>query len=162
MAVALRSSRGVRVDQAQRCAYDGNMPIAPDTAHPCPSLVGLSHEFPALRMLVLFGSAAKGRATKTSDLDLGILLDGAFDTDALFLALAPRLHTDRVDLIDLRRASPLLAFEIARTGRLLFEREPGTFRSFQSLACRRYYDTERLRRGTKERIHRFLKREGLR
>ena len=113
-------------------------------------------------MLILAGSVARGTATALSDIDLGVLCEGEFDPDALYLAIAPKLGTDRIDLINLRRASPVLAFEIARGGKLLFEREPGIFRDFQSLAYRRYCDTEKLRRATKLRIHRFLEREGLR
>src|SRR3989449_11177206 len=79
---------------------------------------------------------------------------------AFYLALAPRLGTDRLDLIDLRRAGPLLAMAVARTGRPLFERERGAFREFQSLASRRYCDTDKLRRARRRAIHAFLEREG--
>lgn len=87
--------------------------------------------------------------------------DGPADLDALYLALAPRLGTDRLDLIDLRRAGPLLAMAVARTGRPLFERESGAFREFQSLASRRYCDTDKLRRAGRRAIYVFLEREGL-
>jgi len=138
------------------------MPIVLDAAQVEARLADLPGEMPTLRMLVLAGSVAKARATASSDVDLGVLCEGEFDSDALYLAIAPRLGTDRIDLIDLRRASPLLAFEVARSGHLLFERQPGLFRQFQSLSHLRYCDTEMLRRATKERIHRFLEREGLR
>lgn len=125
------------------------------------SLADLPRAVPELQLLVLFGSAVKGRARSQSDIDLGVQCDGPADLDALYLAVAPCLGTDRVDLVDLRRAGPLLAFEVARTGRLLFERESGAFRQFQSLASRRYCDTEKLRRAGRRAIHAFLEREGL-
>lgn len=125
-------------------------------------LADLPEAIPALRLPVLFGSVALGRATAASDVDLGVLCEGECDLDALYMAVAPRLRTDRLDLIDLRRAPPILASEVARKGRLLYEREPGTFRSFQSLAQRRYCDTEKLQTATKRRIQRFLEQEGLR
>lgn len=124
-------------------------------------LADLPEVMPGLQLLVLFGSAVKGLARPRSDVDLGVRCDGPADFDALYLAIAPRLGTDRLDLIDLRRAGPLLAFEVARTGHLLFERHPGAFREFQSLASRRYCDTEKLRRAGRQVIHRFLEREGL-
>jgi len=114
-----------------------------------------------LRLLVLFGSAARDRATSESDIDLAVQCEGPADLDALYLALAPRLGTDCLDLIDLRRAGPLLGMAVARTGRPLFEREPGVFREFQSLASRRYCDTDKLRRARRRAIHAFLEREGL-
>lgn len=116
---------------------------------------------PDLQLLVLFGSAVKGRAGAKSDLDLAVLCDGPADLDTLFLALAPRLRTDRLDLVDLRRASPILAFEVARSGRLLVERSPGLFRQFQSLASRRYADTRKLREAQRRAIQVFLQQEGL-
>lgn len=116
---------------------------------------------PDLLLLVLFGSLVKGRTRLKGDVDLGVQCDGPADLDAMYLAIAPRLGTDRVDLIDLRRAGPLLAFEVARTGRLLFERRPGAFRAFQSLASRRYCDTVKLRQAERRAIHVFLERAGL-
>jgi predicted nucleotidyltransferase len=124
-------------------------------------LADLPQAMPDLQLLVLFGSAVKGRRAAGSDIDLGVRCDGPADLDELYLAIAPRLQTDRLDLIDLRRAGPLLAFQVARTGRLLFERRPGAFREFQSLASRRYCDTEKLRRAERRAIQLFLEREGL-
>lgn len=116
---------------------------------------------PDLRLLVLFGSVVKGRARARSDVDLGVQCDGAADRDALFTAIASRLDTARIDVVDLRRAAPLLSFEIARTGRLLFEREAGAFREFQSLAARRYADADKFRKSQRRALHAFLEREGL-
>src|SRR5438445_28924 len=124
-------------------------------------LADLPEVMPDLRLLVLFGSAARDRASSESDIDLAVQCDGPADLDAFYLALAPRLGTDRLDLIDLRRAGPLLAMAVARTGRPLFERERGAFREFQSLASRRYCDTDKLRRARRRAIHAFLEREGL-
>src|SRR2546428_8074706 len=55
---------------------------------------------PDLRLLVLFGSAARDRASSESDIDLAVQCDGPADLDAFYLALAPRLGTDRLDLIE--------------------------------------------------------------
>src|SRR5436853_24844 len=68
---------------------------------------------PDLELLVLFGSHATARAGVRSDVDLAVRCTGAADLEKLYLTLAPRLGTDRLDVIDLRRASPLLAFEVA-------------------------------------------------
>src|SRR2546427_12505058 len=104
-------------------------------------LADLPEAIPDLRLLVLFGSAARDGARSESDVDLAVQCDGPADLDALYLALAPRLGTGRLDLIDLRRAGPLLGRAVARTRRQLFGREPGAFREFQSLAPGRDCDT---------------------
>lgn len=124
-------------------------------------LADLPTVVPALELLVLFGSIVKGRARPRSDVDLAVRCDGAADLDALHAAVGARLGSDRVDIVDLRRAEPLLAFEIARTGRLLFERTSGRFRAFQSLAARRYEDAAKFRVSQRRAIHAFLERQGL-
>ena len=124
-------------------------------------LADLPVAVPDLELLVLFGSVVRGRARTRSDVDLAVRCARRADLDTIYLAVAPRLGTDRVDLVDLRAAGPLLSFEVARTGQLVFERRPGAFREFQALAARRYGDTEKLRRAGRRAIHVFLEREGL-
>jgi Polymerase beta, Nucleotidyltransferase len=119
--------------------------MAPTVETSGASFADIGLEIPDLELLILFGSAAKGRIRTTSDVDVAVRCAAAADLDALFMALAPRLKSDRLDLLDLRRAGPLLAFEVARSGHLLFERSLGLFREFQSLASRRYADTSKLR-----------------
>jgi predicted nucleotidyltransferase len=105
---------------------------------------------PEVELVVLFGSTVTGRTHKHSDIDV-----------AVFGILAPRIGGDRLDLVDLRRAGPLLSMNVARTGRVLYERDPGAWRRFQSLASRRYCDTEKLRRAQKRAIQVFLEQHGL-
>ena len=116
---------------------------------------------PSVELVVLFGSVARGRSRPDSDLDVAVRCDGAADLDALYLLLAPRLAATVLDLVDLRRTGSLLAFQVARHGQVLYERDPGAFRSFQSLASRRYCDTDKLRRAQRRSIHAFLERQGL-
>ena len=124
-------------------------------------LVDLRVVAPRVELVVLFGSVARGRSRPDSDVDVAVRCDGPADMDALYLLLAPRLATTLLDLVDLRRSGSLLAFQVARHGRLLYERDAGTFRSFQSLASRRYCDTDKLRRAQRRSIHAFLERQGL-
>jgi predicted nucleotidyltransferase len=124
-------------------------------------LADLDRVAPDIELIVLFGSRASGRARPHSDLDIAVRGGGPVDLETLYLALAPRLGTDRLDLVDLRTAGSVLAFEVARHGQPLFERGPGTFRRFQALASRRYADTAKLRRAQRRAIHAFLERQGL-
>ena len=111
-----------------------------------------------LELVVLFGSAATGRARARSDVDVAVRCAGPADLDALYRVLAPRIGTSRLDLVDLRRAGPLLMMDVARSGRVLYERRPGIYRQFQALASRRYCDTAKLRRAQRRAIHAFLAR----
>lgn len=124
-------------------------------------LSDLAGAAPNLEIVVLFGSAVDGRARASSDVDVAVRCGGPADLDALYVVLAPRLGTDRLDLVDLRRAGPVLAMQVARSGRLLYEKRPGAFREFQSLASRRYCDTAKLRHAQRRAIHAFLERHDL-
>src|SRR2546425_3593535 len=86
-------------------------------------LADLPEVMPDLRLLVLFGSAARDRASSESDIDLAVQCDGPANLDAFYLALAPRLGTDRLVLIALRRAGPLLALAVSPAGRPRFGRD---------------------------------------
>lgn len=114
-----------------------------------------------LQLVLLFGSVAIGKENPKSDIDLGFLFDN--DIDLLFLTtrVIQLLRTDRVDVVDLRRASPLLRYSAIRTGKVLFERIPGLFNTFQSLIFRIYIDTKKLREAQEKAIHYFLEEGGL-
>ena len=114
-----------------------------------------------LRLALLFGSSASGRTHRGSDIDLAFLFDGPPDILALTNDVTRLLHTSSVDVVDLRRASPLLAFAAVKNGTVLFERSSGIFNEFYSLAFRRYVDTKKLREAQATYIHSFLEERGL-
>src|SRR5690349_14548679 len=94
-----------------------------------------------VRLLVLFGSTARGTAGPRSDVDLGVLLDPysaalRFKVDAELGRTAGR----EVDTVLLDDAPPLLRFEIAREGVLLFEREKGLWTRFKAKAMVDWWD----------------------
>ena len=114
-----------------------------------------------LRLILLFGSVATGKVNKKSDIDLAFLFDKPIDMLALTNRVIRLLRTDNIDVIDLRRASPLLKYSAVRHGKPLYEREPGMFNEFYSLAFRMYVDTRKLRDAQAKAIQQFLKARGL-
>jgi len=114
-----------------------------------------------LRLVLLFGSVASGKEYQESDIDLGFLFDKAIDILGLTNRVVRLLRTDRVDVIDLSRASPLLKYSVIRTGKALFEKTPGLFNIFQSLTFRIYVDVKKLRDAQEKAIHDFLEERGL-
>ena len=113
---------------------------------PGKQLAGVGARHPNLRLLLLFGSRARGDAQERSDWDLGYLADDGFDPDALLLHLVNALGTDRVDLVDLARAGAQLRFRAARDGRVLYEAAPGLFGKFWMEAVDFWCDIEPLLR----------------
>jgi predicted nucleotidyltransferase len=106
----------------------------------------------SVRLVVLFGSLAGGAGGDAGDIDIAVGADGGVDVIALTNRITSLLHEDAVDVVDLRGAPPLLMARIAEQGLPLYEREPGEFARFRSLAWRRYVDTRKLRRLQKEQL----------
>jgi predicted nucleotidyltransferase len=88
---------------------------------------------PDVSLAAAFGSAARGVASPSSDLDIGVAGVPLSRLPALAVSLS-RLADCEVDLIQLETAPPLLRFEIARDGVLLVERSKGLWPAFQARA----------------------------
>ena len=107
-----------------------------------------------LDALWVFGSVARGTDAADSDLDLAALFSRRpapgelLDVAAELAALAGR----DVDLVDLDTASPILAMQALRHGRLLVDNTPRRRVAFASGLPSRYEDVVRLRRPAEEAI----------
>ncbi len=119
-------------------------------------------EYKELQLALVFGSTVSGGFKKQqSDIDLAFLFDKPPDILALTNQVIRLLHFDNVDVIDLRRASPLLKFSVVKNIKLLYERSPGLFHEFFSLVFRRYVDTKKLRDAQALVIRTFLQERRL-
>ena len=101
----------------------------------------------------LFGSLSKG--CMAQDVDLAILVQDA-PAFRLRRAIAECLGTERLDLVDLRHASPVLRFEIVRTGRPLYVADEETQERFELATLHLYRDTAPLRRRQREYLRRRM------
>ncbi|MFW6084551.1 MAG: type VII toxin-antitoxin system MntA family adenylyltransferase antitoxin [Gemmatimonadota bacterium] len=96
----------------------------------------------------LFGSLAADDPSP-GDVDLAVLT--AVEPAHTFRAdLQRALGTQRLDLVDLRTASPLLRFHVVRDGRLLYARDDETLNRFELDTLHLYRDTAPLRRRHRE------------
>ena len=107
---------------------------------------------PDVDLAFLFGSVARGEATARSDVDVAVRLMPAAPRQGLrdpVLSIGVDLGGRvgrQVDVLDLDRASPPLAYAVAVDGVLLAEAEEGLHVSFRAAAFDRYADTAPLRR----------------
>jgi uncharacterized protein YutE (UPF0331/DUF86 family)/predicted nucleotidyltransferase len=117
----------------------------------------------AVCLLVAFGSAVRDLRRPDSDLDLAVWMATANIAPQvsvrLEVALRPLFPGERLDLVLLNRASPLLQFQVARHGAVLFAAAPGIFHAFQVLASKRHADVAPLRRLDRLCVERFLRRQ---
>jgi predicted nucleotidyltransferase len=109
-----------------------------------------------LQLILVFGSVVTGTLHGKSDIDLAFLFDRPVDIVSITNSVIRLLHTDNVDVIDLKKASPLLKYSAAEKGRPLYEKSPGMFNEFYSLAFRMYVDTKKLREARVRGIKHFL------
>lgn len=97
--------------------------------------------------LFIFGSAAKGRATAWSDIDVAVLADedkkGKKTFESLrktYYAVSPMLASRPVDIVILNTAPPFLKHRIFKTGKLLFRRNRRLLVRFRADAIIEYLD----------------------
>ena len=111
----------------------------------------------------LFGSLGQGK--QGADVDLAFLVQDTPRTarmgtsvpssGAAFRLREPvceLLGTERLDLVDLRDAPPVLRFEILRTGRALYVADPEVQELFEMETIHLYRDTHYLRRQQREHL----------
>lgn len=91
---------------------------------------------------VIFGSGRDGVLNDGSDLDIGIYFakpPAAEELLDLMAAISEAAGVDEIDLVDLFRADPILAFE-AVSGRFLCKNDPDRTAAAVSLISREYED----------------------
>lgn len=105
-----------------------------------------------VELAYLFGSlvdpASAGRPP--NDVDLALLT--ARDRPPFYLRelIVEHLGTERLDIVDLRRASPPLRFAVISEGRLLYAADEDDRLAFELRTLRDYRDTAHIRRRRKE------------
>ena len=101
-----------------------------------------------LNFLVLFGSQSNGLANAQSDYDFGYSSNENIDfvvEHQIVSNLKNILNHSKIDLINLRDTSPLLAKKALFEGKLLTENIPQSFAKEQIRAYHNYVETKSLR-----------------
>ena len=126
----------------------------------CTGLPELCQQF-SINLLVLFGSGVKGWAKPESDIDIGVWIENLPDDwcskAPLWKALADLWDTGQVDLVVLNGASGALCYEVAVSGKSLYESRPFLFQEFQVLAMKRYEDMKKIERWNRQYLQNHLR-----
>lgn len=97
-----------------------------------------------VQLAYLFGSLAQNATG--NDIDLALLMPPDQPPYRLRDKLTTFLKTERVDIVDLRRANNVLCFEIISSGRCLYAADDEQKRAFELQTVRIYHDREIPRR----------------
>lgn len=121
-------------------------------------------KYPEVKVAYVFGSQAKGTASKLSDVDIAVLLDEKLDSSQRFEMqlrlisdLTRLLGRDDVDVAVLNNASLVLAHQVLKYGRLIHCTDERARFRFTYETYRDYLDTEYLRRIQWEYLRRRIK-----
>ena len=113
----------------------------------CNELTGFFSKQEHVKLAYLYGSAAKGKAGKLSDVDIGVLLDDQlnkkerFDLQLKLIGdLTEILKTDRIDLVVMNDVPHSLNFEIIKTNCPLFVRDRMGKMEFEHRVLSTYLD----------------------
>ncbi|NJD04143.1 MAG: hypothetical protein FIA99_16470 [Ruminiclostridium sp.] len=96
-----------------------------------------------IEFLVHFGSFQTEFYKRESDIDIAFLSGKQLDIDRQVKLLEDLVVFHRkseMDLVDLRKAEPILRYEIAKSGRVLFEKEKGLFERYSLFYIKRFYE----------------------
>lgn len=134
----------------------------------------LPEKIPALKMLVLFGSRARGNFHAESDWDFAALYDETLETGQIkskldnYLELSFLIRQElaipdnKIDMVELSPGcSPLLAYNIAQDAKLIYEKEAGEFTNFKIKAWKISADTEKFRKSAGRCIELSLQKLGV-
>lgn len=105
-------------------------------------------------LLFVFGSAASGRLTDQSDLDIAVLFRGTpeFSDIVRITGELSEITGMEVDLVALNNSSPVLRMQVLKNGRLITCREESVFNDFFVRTVKEYDDLKRIRRETEEAV----------
>lgn len=130
-------------------------------------------KIPYLKMLVLFGSRARGDNQENSDWDFAVLYDEELREPILkqnawrwleafhILGEIFGLNDDNMDIVELNRCSPLIAHYVARDGKVIYEQTLGEFENFQRYHLMSDAELKQMRRDLRQKLERSLQRKGV-
>jgi predicted nucleotidyltransferase len=96
---------------------------------------------PGVRLVVVFGSVARGKAFPGSDVDVGVMGGGFWDQLELGSQIGALLRRE-AHVADLGTAGEMLRYLVARDGIPIFEIDPTAWPRFQAEAAIAYFDFE--------------------
>lgn len=112
-------------------------------------IIGFFEKKKGVVAVYLFGSEAKKKGNKASDVDIAVLYEGSSVPDfhsklEIQEALSSRLKKE-VDVVVLNKANPILKHQVLKYGELLLNNNPSLVNTFIVRSLMEYDDIKRVR-----------------
>lgn len=111
-------------------------------------------------LILLFGSHAIGDLKLESDIDIAVYGKQILSEDKkiqLICELGNIFHSDDIDLVDLRTASPFLEKEVLKNYKVLLQRDEMLLYRLELANMRKIKELEILERMRRERLEEFIR-----
>lgn len=114
-----------------------------------------------LKLLLLFGSRARGDARYDSDTDVAFMSGKKLDFNEkakLMMDLLPVVKAEetKIDVVDVKTANPLLLYGITRDAEVLYAEDIDIFHELCAAAFKKYIETIPLYEDMYERVGEYL------
>lgn len=113
-------------------------------------------------LIIAFGSQLTGFTRADSDFDFAVLAEKPLSLSVRtrlseHLSKKFKINEDKIDITDLRTASPLLLYEVSKKGKLV-EGDDFDFIRFKVRAWKIYQDTKKFRNLKEKMVKKYVKR----
>lgn len=101
-----------------------------------------------IKLIYIFGSYAKGKNDKNSDLDIAVLLEKGYnplDKLSLIGDFTDIFKRDDIDLVILNDANPVLEHQVIKYGKLAYMKDEDTKVFYEVRVLKEYMDMEYFR-----------------
>ncbi len=123
--------------------WKGTKPIKLTTKGAIDEILPLFSDDERIEALYLFGSRVRDEGPSSKDLDLAFYTGKDFtweDFLSLYSEITIKLKSDRVDLVWLNKADPIISFEVVTGGRLLYAKDLDEVEKFETKTRLNFYD----------------------
>jgi len=119
-----------------------------------PELTELAGVLRGVQFAILYGSAVTGGMREDSDIDLAVMYPSALGAEDMLRLLGEvsGVFHRNADLLDLRRAGPIIKMQVLRYGRPVIINDARAFRQFTMYTPNEYFDFKLQRRPIEQAI----------
>lgn len=117
----------------------------------------MAHEY-ALELVLLFGSRVSGKIRKDSDFDVAYLSGKNLDLTQeaqMITEFAEVFKSENIDLVNLKKAKPLIFYAIFNECQVIYESRPLIFSALRAYSFKKYIENKFL---YEEKFNRLQKR----